>query len=62
MIFHLLDDFHLFLICGLLAGLLMIEKSEIFQAVFCCFGPSSPLPPSGEQTQHIVKGQFLSLN
>ena len=59
---ELQDFFTFFMFCGFLARLLMIEKSKIFQAVFCCFWPSSPRPCSGEQTQHIVKEQFLSLN
>ena len=25
----------------------------------CCFWPSSLRPPSGEQTQHVVKGQIF---
>jgi hypothetical protein len=45
---ELQDFFTFFMICGFLARLLMIEISEIFQAVFCCFWPSSPRPCSGE--------------
>jgi hypothetical protein len=52
--------FHRFIIFGLLAGLLMIEIWKIFQAnflLFLAFIP--PRTPSGEQTQHIVKGQIF---